>query len=119
MRRYQPQQQVQPQLQPQPYQQKQPQQQETQNHNKNHIITPEGAVLAANFERFPGCQDHATSFTQCYDGSRCSGLRVDYEDELPGYYPMDDDADMNGDGNVSVDEKDVGVGGNGNGHVQG
>lgn len=127
VRRYQPRQQVrsqfqhqlQTQAQSQSNQQNQPQQQcqqeTTQGRNRKHIITPDGAVLAANFERFPGCQDHATSFTQCYDGSGFSGLGVDFEDELPGYCPMDYKVDENAGvhANVSVDEKDVVVGVNG------
>lgn len=31
------------------------------------IITSDGVLLSANFERFPGCEDYATSFTQCFE----------------------------------------------------
>ena len=63
---------------------------------KTHIVTPDGAVLASNFERSPGCRDYVTSFMQCYDvGEKQDmgmgmgmGLGIEFKDELPGYYPV-------------------------------
>ena len=60
---------------------------------KTHIITPDGAVLASNFERSPGCRDYVTSFMQCYDeGDKPGmgmgmGLGIEFKDGLPAYYP--------------------------------
>lgn len=45
------------------------------------IITPDGVLLSANFERFPGCEDYATSFAQCFDGL---GIQLVEEEVLPG-----------------------------------
>lgn len=67
---------------------------------KTHIVTPDGAVLASNFERSPGCRDYVTNFMQCYDvGEKqdigmgmgmglAMGLGIEFKDELPGYYPV-------------------------------
>ena len=63
---------------------------------KTHIVTPDGAVLASNFERPPGCRDYVTSFMQCYDAGEKQGmgmgmgmgLGIEFKDELPGYYPV-------------------------------
>lgn len=67
-----------------------------------HIVTPDGAVLAANFERAsPGSREHATSFAQGYDAPLPFGLGIELghghgssywhgaEDgnQLPAYYP--------------------------------
>ena len=62
---------------------------------KTYIVTPDGAVLASNFERSPGCRDYVTSFMQCYDvGEKQDmgmgmgmGLGIEFKDGLPAYYP--------------------------------
>lgn len=50
---------------------------------RTHIITPDGILLSANFERLPGCEDYATSFAQCFDGL---GIQLVEEEVLPAYY---------------------------------
>ena len=84
---------------------------------KTHIITPDGVVLASNFERSPGCRDYVTSFMQCYDGDgrggglglKGLGLGIGFEDELPAYYPvMQADIKMEADNDDKEKERDAG-----------
>lgn len=83
---------------------------------KTHIITPDGAVLASNFERSPGCRDYVTSFMQCYDDGDKQGmgmgmgmglgLGIEFKDELPVYYSvmqMDTETDKDKDKTAAVD----------------
>ena len=87
---------------------------------KTHIITPDGVVLASNFERSPGCRDYVTSFMQCYDGDgdadgrgdgglglKGLGLGIEFQDELPAYYPvMQADIKMENDKDDKVKEQE-------------
>lgn len=50
--------------------------------SRTKIITPDGVLLSANFERLPGCEDYATSFAQHFDGL---GIQLVEEEILPAY----------------------------------
>lgn len=76
------------------------------NHHKlrgTKIITPDGVLLSANFERFPGCDDYATSFAQCFDGL---GIQLVEEEVLPSYRGSEEGVRVDGGGDEKRSERE-------------